>query len=47
MIDILNIPVFPGFYLSIMELQDTARLQLVNLFKNAVRCIDILLEKVP
>ena len=47
MIDILNIPVFPGFYLSIMELQDIARLQLVNLFKNAVRCIDILLEKVP
>ena len=47
MIDILNIPVFPGFYLTVMKLQDSARLQLINLFKNAVRCIDVLLEKVP
>ena len=46
-IDLLNIPIFPGLYLSIRKAQNTARLQLVHILKDGIRRIDILLEQEP
>jgi hypothetical protein len=45
MVNVSNVPIFPGLYFPLMKPQDFSRLQLIYILKNTVRRVDILLVK--